>query len=70
MPAEDEGSGGEFGAGFGGGDEGFEDGLWWCGGCHGGASPAWLGWMFSASMECISGEDSMADGLGFGSEGN
>ena len=56
--SEDEGSGGEFGAGLCGGDEGFEDGLGWCGGCHDGdASPAWLGWMFSASMECISGED-------------
>jgi hypothetical protein len=26
--------------------------------------------MFSASMECTSGEDSMADGSGLGNEGN
>ncbi len=60
--AEDEGADGEFGAGFGGGDEGLEGWLGGCGCCHSGASPAGLSWMFSASMECISGEDSVADG--------
>jgi hypothetical protein len=29
-----------------------------------------LGWMFSASMECISGEDSMAVGCEFRNDGN
>ena len=52
--AEDQGTGGEFGTGLGGGNEGFEGGFAGCGCCHVVRLPA-CSKLFRLGWECISG---------------